>query len=110
MLGAHDGDFPGVIKGDGILLIGFDVLLVEDDEPDVLQGGEHRASGPDDDGGLPLGDFAVFVIFLRRGQLAMEDRDVPLEAAGEILDHDRGEADLRHEHEDVLPLLEIGFG
>ena len=110
MLSPHDGDFPGVIMRFPILLIGFDVLFVQNDESDIRKRREDGTSSAYHHSGFAAGDAAVFIIFLRRGQFTMEDCYVILEAAREILDHPRGKGDFGDKHQNVLSAFQILFG
>ena len=96
-----------MIEGDGILLIGRDVFLIDNDEAYVSKRGENRASSPDDDARFSSSDSPIFIVFFRGGKLTMENRNLPFETPREIFDHDWGEGDLRDEHQDVLPFLKV---
>ncbi len=77
------------------------MFLVDDDEAQVLDGGEDGAAGPDDDVGPALGDVAPLAMPLGVGQRAVQDRHVR-EPLAEPADGLRRQGDLGHQ-DDRLP-------
>jgi len=67
------GHVPGVVAGDVFRLIAALLLLVQNDEPQVGQGGEHRRAGADHHVGVPPPGPLPLVIPLPRPQGAVED-------------------------------------
>ena len=103
------GDVQGVVSGRDLALVAGFVLLVDDDEPQILHRGEHRAAGADDDGRLAQADAPPLVEPFPGGEAAVEHRDPVPEAGGESAHGLGRQGDLRHQHDGALPLLEAGF-
>ncbi len=94
------------------------MFLVDDDEPQVFQGGEEGGTRSDDHAMAPLPDAPPLVVSLSQPQAGMEHRHRLSQGALEPLHHLRRESDLRHQHdggftdlEDVAdgPQVDLGF-
>ncbi len=85
------------------------MLLIDDDQPEVLDGAEDRRSGADGDPGFSVADLVPGIEPLSIGEAVVEDRDLFLEAPFEPFDHLGGEGDLGDEEEDPFVKLEGMF-
>ena len=100
-----------------LLLVGGVVLLIDHDEAELVERGEYRRAGADDDPRLtPMGG-APGVAALAGAALRMHDDDAGTEAALETLDQLRRQRDLGHEHQHLAAMgqrpgngLKIHFG
>jgi hypothetical protein len=75
------------------------VLLVDDHEPDVVERGERRKAGPDDDVDVAGPDAAPLVGPLPCPEARVDERDAGVEVGAEAVDERQGEGDLRDEDE-----------
>ena len=82
------------------------VLLIDDDQPEVVDRGEDCGAGPDDDTGLAARDSLALVTSLRLAERGMENRNTPSEACAEPAYRLRGKGDLRHQHDRASTTLE----
>ena len=73
--GAEPGGLAGVVARRLVLFIGGVVLLVEDHEPEVVDGGEHRRAGPEHDPRLAPADPPEGGAALGGAESAVEDGD-----------------------------------
>jgi hypothetical protein len=92
-----------VIPGRFVLFIGGIMLLVHDHDPQAGQWREDRRSDPDHDVGFPLSNAKPLVESLAWSQGAMEQCDALPEAFPESLRHPRGEGNLGHQDQGLLP-------
>ena len=98
LLGTQElGHVPGVIPGRVLGLVAALVLLVQNDHPQVLQRGEDRAPGPQDDVHLSPADALPLVVALRHPQAAVEHHHPAPEVGGKFCHHLGGQGDLRHQ-------------
>src|SRR4029450_13726915 len=81
--GALRGDRARVVARVGLLLVGGVVLLVDADQSELRQRGEHRGAGTDHDRRRARGDALALVAALRLAQRRVEDRDAVPEARPE---------------------------
>lgn len=96
------------------------MFLVDDDDAEVLKGGEDGGAGPDDDVGAVFVDLEPFVVALAFGEVGVKDGNAFFavgEARFEAFDGLRGEGDFGDEDEGGLILgenvgdgLEVEFG
>ena len=77
------------------------MLLVDDDETKVSEGGEQRAACTDGDHGLSGPDAPPLSQALGAGQAGVQHRDGIPEARPEAPGQQRRQADLRDQHEDL---------
>ena len=82
------------------------VLLVDDDQPEVVDRREDRGAGADDDAGFAARYSLALVTPLGLGERRVENGNAPSEACAEPAYRLRGEGDLRHEHDCASPTLE----
>ena len=82
------------------------MLLVDADQPEAVDGREHRRACPDDDACLAARDALALVAALGVGQPRVEDRDAVAEPCGEATGRLRRQRDLRHEHDRAEPTFE----
>ena len=75
-VGSDDGDVAGVVAGELVLLVRRVVLLVDDDEPEVLDRCENRRPRADDHAGRAIQDARPRAVALRCGQARVHHRDV----------------------------------
>ena len=94
-----------------VLLVRGVVLFVDDDQPQVAEGREHRRAGAEHEARAPLGGGAPGRQALAGREAGVEHGD-PLarEARREARDRLAGEADLGHQHEDAVPGAQHGLG
>ncbi|MCY1180489.1 hypothetical protein D9M73_209360 [compost metagenome] len=78
--GAHHGQVAGVVAQAFLLFIGAVVLLVDDDQPRILQWGEQRRTGADDDIRLAIAGGQPGVEALAVGQRRVQQGDARIEA------------------------------
>ena len=93
------GDRPGVVARVALVLVGALVLLVDDDQPDVLQRGEDRRARPDAHPRLAAGQPAPLVVALAVGEPGVQHGGHLAEPRGEARQRLRRQRDLRHEHD-----------
>ena len=104
-------DGARVVARVGFLLVGRIVLLVDADEPERGDRGEHGRAGADDDPGLAGGDSRPLVPPLRLGEPRVEHRHAAAEAGPEPAQRLRRERDLRHQHDRPPPARQsLGAG
>ncbi len=82
---AHHRQVAGVVAQAFLLLVGRVVLLVDDDQPRILQRGEQRRAGADDDLRAALAGRLPGVQALAVGQPRVQQGDARVEAPGEAL-------------------------
>ena len=82
------------------------MLLVDNDESEILQRGEHGRAGADDDGTPSFPCRAPRVVALAYRHPAVHHGHPLLEMMPEPADDLRGEGDLRHEDDGVLSARE----
>ena len=109
-LGALGGDVAGVVARVALVLVGGVVLLVDDDQPEILDRREHGRARADADPRLALAQAPPLLVALGRAQLRVQHRDGVAEAFDEAPDDLRGQRDLRHEHDRAASLLQRGRG
>ena len=100
---AELGHLPGMVADHALRLVAALLLLVQDDEAGIWQGGKHRRPGADDHGGLPVPHPLPLVIPLPGGQAAVKDCHLPAKVGQEDLQQAGGEGDLRHQHHGPPP-------
>ena len=61
-LAAQHGSVAGVVARIVVLLVAWVVFLIYDDEPEIANRGENRATGPHDDTGVARADSVPFVV------------------------------------------------
>ena len=98
------GDLPGVIPRGRLLLERRLVLLVQHDQPEVRRRGEDGAAGAHHDGDLAVGDPLPVPVPLGVGQVTVQHRHAA-EPQPEPLDRLRRQADLRHQHNRLPPVI-----
>ncbi len=106
LVGAVGGDVAGVVARVALLLVGRVVLLVDDDQPEPLDGREDRGARADGDPRLAAAQPPPLVVALALRQRGVQERDGVAEARGEARDGLRRERDLRHERDHALAALE----
>ena len=92
-------DLPGVVAWVALLLVGRVVLLVDHNQPEVVQRSEDRRPRADADRRLAGPEPLPFVEPLSSRKRRMEDRYPVAEPGLETADRLRGESDLRHQHD-----------
>lgn len=100
--GPVDGEIPAVVTRCFLLLIGGFVLFVDDDEAEVVEGGEDRRTRPDHDPGLAACDAQPTVAPFPFGEVTVPDHDVHpkrFEPGPECADGLRGECDFGNKKE-----------
>ncbi|MNM38523.1 hypothetical protein D3C81_492800 [compost metagenome] len=108
-MGPHHREIPGVVAKTVLLLEGAVVFLVDDDDAEVLERGEHRGAGADQDGGsaVAAGEPGIEPLPVVHGGVHRHHRH--LEATAEAVDGLGGEAYFRHHHQGLLARLEQGL-
>ncbi len=86
------------------------MLLVDDDQPEVLDRGEHGRARPHAHPRLALAQPPPLGVALAGRQPRVQHGDGVAEAFDEAPDDLRGERDLGHEHDRAAPLLQRGGG
>ena len=71
----HHGHIPRMVPGTLLLLVGSLMLLVDDENAEVTEGGEDRAPRPDHDPCLPPSDPEPFLPSLSLTQMTVKDGD-----------------------------------
>ena len=99
-------DHARVVAGVALLLVGRVVLLVDDDQPEVLERREHRRARADAHARLAPAHPPPLVVALALRQLGVHDRDGVAEALDEAPRGLRSQRDLGHEHDRRLAALE----
>ncbi len=84
------------------LLVGAVVFLVQDDEPQVRKGREDGAARPEHHADAPLADALPHREALPSAEPAVEDAHLVAQARPEAAGGLRREADLGHQHDDLL--------
>ncbi|MNZ72742.1 hypothetical protein D3C78_911290 [compost metagenome] len=92
----------GVVAQAFLLFIGGVVLLVDDDQPRILQWGEQRRTGADDDVRLAIAGSQPGVEALAVGQRRVQQGDARIEAPFEASQGLRTEVDLRDQYQCLL--------
>ena len=92
------GDFPGMVAGGGIGFIGPFLLLVDDNQTDILQRGEHRAAGAQRHPSLAAFHSFVFVVPLPCRQPAVEYGHLVWKIPAEAAEQLRRQRDFRRQH------------
>ncbi len=82
------------------------MLLVDDDQAEVADGGEDGRAGADADARLAAAEAAPLVVALAGGEGRVEDREAVAEAGAEAGDRLRRQADLRDEDDRPLAPLQ----
>ena len=98
-LRAPDGEIARRIAKPFMLLIGGVVLLVDHDEPEVRQRGEHRRAGADDDSRLPAVRRAPGIAAQAAGSAECMTTTPALKRRAEALDELRRQRDFGHQHQ-----------
>ncbi|MNZ58589.1 hypothetical protein D3C78_766030 [compost metagenome] len=108
-MGPHHRQIPRVVAKTILLLEGAVVFLVDDDDAEVLERGEHRGAGADQDGGAAVaaGEPGIEPLPVVHG--GVHRHHGHLEAAPEAVDGLGGEAYFRHHHQGLLARLEQGL-
>jgi hypothetical protein len=110
-LAAHQGEVAGVVADAVLLLVAAVVLLVDHDQPGLGQRHEHRRARADDHPGLAAPGGGPDPGALAVGQTRVQRVHRHAEAAAEALQGLRGQADLGHQHQRLLPRRQaIGDG
>ena len=81
------------------------VLLVDDDQAESVRWSEDGTAGADDDLHLPRGDAPPVAAALGVAEMTVQHGDIAA-AAAEPLHRLRSQADLRHQDQRLLPLLD----
>ncbi len=103
--GAHHGHVAGVVARRRFLLERALMLLVDDDQAELARGGEDAAAGADDDVDVAGRDAPPMAAALRVAEVAVQHSQLAA-AALEALDRLRRQANLRHEDQCLLALLD----
>ena len=88
----------GVVFRDVLRFVGGLLLLVQNQQPQIPQGGEHGGAGTDDHPGLTAPHPLPLVVPLPRPQGRVEHSDVVPEVGGENAQELGGQGDLGHQH------------
>ena len=104
--GALGRNPAGVVPRVGLVLVRGVVLLVDDDDAEIGDRGEHRGPRADDHAGLPGGDAAVLGAAPAPAEAAVQHRDRCAEPGREPGGDLRRERDLGDEHDRPPPELE----
>jgi hypothetical protein len=100
MMGTHHCEIAGrVAETPLVLLEGCIVLLVDDDQPEVRNRGEHGRARAEHDAGVAAEGIAPGEEPLVIGQGRMQHRHRRLEARAKTLEKLRRQSDLRHEQQ-----------
>ena len=97
--GALGGDLAGVVAGVAFVLVGGVVLLVDDDQPQLLDRREHRRARAHAHARLARPQSPPLLPALSRGQARVQYRHRLSKAPHEAADDLWGECDLRHQHD-----------
>ena len=89
--------------------VGALLLLVQYDEAQPFQRGEHRRAGPQHHRSLAPADALILIPPLRQPQAAVQQRHLSAKVGGEPSHHLRGQGDLRHQDHHGLSLLQQGL-
>ena len=109
--GAHHRHVAGVVVDPVRLLEGAVVLLVEDDQPELVERQEQRRARPDHGAHRAVIDAAPGAGALRRRHVRMPLGRPRAEAAGEAVEEGMGERDLGQQHHRLPPGAQrIGHG
>ena len=106
--GAEPGGPAGVVAGRLVLLVGGVVLLVEDHQPEVPDGGEHRGAGPEHDARLAPPDAPEGGAALGGAEPAVEHGEAGAEAGAEERLLLGGERDLGDQQQRAAPRFQAG--
>ena len=106
----HGGPFfrhiPGVVAGSQLALVGALLLLIHDDQPQALKGGEKGGPGADHHLDLPLPRPLKLIVALPLGEPGIDDGhpvpEPPVKAHHRLV----GEGDLRDQHDHLSPIPE----
>ena len=93
------GHIPGVVAGDVFRFVTALLLLVQNDETQIVQGGEDSRAGANHHRGLPTAGPLPLVVPLPRAQRAVEHRNLSAEVGGKDPQQLGGEDDLGHQHQ-----------
>ena len=104
------GDIPCVIAGRIFGFVGALLLLVQDDQPQVLQRGEHRRPGTQHDVCLSPADALPLVVSLRQPQAAVQQGHLIPEIGGKPGHHLGRQGDFRHQDHHGPALGQQGLG
>ena len=80
------------------------MLLIDNDQPQLLHGREHRGTRANDNAGTVLPDLLPFIVAFAGGEMAVKDghgspQRTMIEAGLEPFDRLRRERNLRHQHD-----------
>jgi len=100
------GDEPGVVARVALVLVGRVVLLVDDDQAEALDRGEHRRARAHAHARLAAAQAQPLVEALAVAERRVQDRDGVAEALDEARHDLRRQRDLGHQDDRPLPPLE----
>ena len=103
------GNIPCVVARGFFRFVGALLLLVQYNEAQPFQRGEHRRAGPQHHRSLAPADALILIPPLRQPQAAVQQRHLSAEVGGEPSHHLRGQGDLRHQDHHGLSLLQQGL-
>ncbi len=103
------GQVPGIISQLFLLFVGGFVLLVDDDHPQALEGGEDGRTSPYNDIHLSLSDPPPLIIPLTPGEPAVKRGYPPTEPLEKLPDELRGQGDLGNQNDGLSPPLKHPF-
>ena len=80
----HDRHIPAVVPGRLVLLVRPVLLLVDDDEPELLERREHGGARADDDVHVTAADEMPLIVPFAFGEATVLNRDAIAEAVAEL--------------------------
>ena len=104
------GNIPCVVARGFFRFVGALLLLVQYDEAQPFQRGEHRRAGSQHHRSLTPADALILIPPLRQPQAAVQQRHLSAKVGGKPGHHLGGQGDLRHQDHHGLSLLQQGLG